>query len=92
MELANLSNSEELERQIRLSKLLAVGFVLSILGIGGLGSLAALIIGLQARKKIAEAPTPLAGRRMAWWCIVVGGLGTVIFPALIFLFIVSNAR
>jgi hypothetical protein len=67
----------DLERQVRLSKMLAMGFALSLVGVGGLGSLAALLIGLKALTVINRSPVELVGKWMAWWCIIIGSLGAI---------------
>jgi hypothetical protein len=67
----------DLERQVRLSKMLAMGFSLSLVGAGGLGSLAALLIGLKALTAINRSPVELVGKWMAWWCIIIGALGAI---------------
>ena len=64
--------------------MLADGFMFSIVWLGGLGSLIALIKGLRAMRIIQQSNGELTGAAMAWWCIIVGGLGTVILPLLIF--------
>jgi hypothetical protein len=67
----------DLERQVRLSRMLAMGFALSLVGAAGLGSLAALLIGLKALTVINRSPVELAGKWMAWWCIIIGALGAI---------------
>lgn len=74
---ANLS--PELSAQVRLSVLLGYGFAFSLLGVGGLGSLAAFIIGWRARSRIRGAQGKLVGMKLAW-CIIVGGAGAIIVP------------
>ncbi len=69
-----------LELQIRVSKMLSLGFVFTIMAIGGLGSLTALILGLKAMKIINQSHGEIVGIRLAWWCIIVGALGTIILP------------
>jgi uncharacterized BrkB/YihY/UPF0761 family membrane protein len=81
-----------LERQVKVSKMLSLGFVLSMVGVGGLGSLAALIIGLKAQRLIKQSNGEVAGMRMAWWCIIVGGLGTLTLPPLLILLITSQQK
>jgi len=68
----------DLEIQVRLSKMLAMGFALSLVGAAGLGSLAALLIGLKALTVINRSPVELDGKWMAWWCIIIGSLGAII--------------
>lgn len=77
-ELKNLS--PELLAQIKLSVLLGYGFAFSLLGIGGLAPLIAFIIGWQARRRIKQSPVKLVGAKLAWWCLVVGGVGMIILP------------
>ena len=57
--------------------MLAMGFALSLVGVGGLGSLAALVIGLKALTVIDRSPVELVGKWMAWWCIIIGALGAI---------------
>ena len=81
-----------LELQVKVSKMLALGFVLSIVGIAGLGSLAAMILGFRAKKLIKQSNGEIGGIRMAWWCIIVGGLGTVVLPGLLISVITSKLK
>ena len=69
-----------LELQIKVSKILANGFVFSLVWLGGIGSLIAFISGLRARKIINDSNGEISGLKMAWWCIIVGALGTIILP------------
>jgi hypothetical protein len=73
----------ELVAQVKLSILLGYGFALSALGVGGLGSLAAFAIGWEARRRIKRSGGRLVGLRLAWWCILTGGLGAVVLPVMI---------
>jgi hypothetical protein len=70
----------DLERQVRLSRLLAMGFALSLVVAGGLGSLAALVIGLKALTVINRSPVELVGKGMAWWRIIIGVTGAIAAP------------
>jgi len=63
--------------------MLAHGFVLSLVGIGGLSSLAAFVVGLRARRLIQKSCGQLAGIRLAWWCIIAGGAGATLLPQLL---------
>jgi hypothetical protein len=67
-----------LERQVKVSKLLGLAFVLSISPLLGIGSLLAVILGSRALRMIEASNEPLNGRLLAWWCIVAGTFGTVI--------------
>jgi hypothetical protein len=74
----------ELVAQVKLSILLGYGFAFSVLGVGGLGSLVAFAIGCVARERIKRSGGRLVGLRLAWWCILTGGLGAVALPLMIF--------
>jgi hypothetical protein len=67
----------KLEEQVRVSKMLGVGFACSILGIGGIGSLIALVIGLRAKRIIQRWNGELNGINMAvvycCWCLRYSG-------------------
>jgi hypothetical protein len=73
----------QIEKQVALSKGLGLGVALSLLPVAGIGSLAAIIIGARAKKKIKESGGQLAGGWMASWCVVVGTVGLI---ANVFLF------
>ena len=77
----------ELELQVRISKMLGIAFVLSIVTLGGIGSLAALLLGLRARRLIENSPERVSGGALLWWCIIAGALGTLILPMTIMLFV-----
>lgn len=71
--------------------MLSMGFALSLVGVGGLGSLAALLIGVKALITLTRSSANLAGKWMAWWCIIVGGIGAIgVLPYTFSLFILSN--
>ena len=54
-----------------------MGFALSLVRVGGLGSLAALLIGLKALTVINRSPVEIVGKWMAWWRIIIGALGAI---------------
>jgi hypothetical protein len=64
----------QLERQIRLSRMLSLGFVFTIWPASGLTSCVSVFISVRAMIVISESTKPIAGRVIAWWCIIVGGL------------------
>jgi len=52
-----------------------------------------LIIGLRARKLIKQSNAEISGMKMAWWCIAVGTLGTlIILPAVMWLTIKAGKQ
>lgn len=71
-------NPAELQQQIEVSKMLGRGFAFSLIWLGGIGSLAAVVIGLRARSIILKSNNEISGLRMAWWCIIVGVIGTLL--------------
>lgn len=78
----------QLEAQVRLSKLLGLGFACSLVWAAGVGSLIALCIGIRARRIIKQSGGELAGIRLAWWCIIAGAFGIVtITPYVVWLVI-----
>jgi len=83
---------DDLEQQVRVSKILGMAFVLSITGIFGLGSLVALILGCKALRIIQGADRRISGRLVAWWCILAGALGTLILPPLTIATILKQLR
>ena len=83
---------DDLEQQVRVSKMLGMAFVLSITGIFGLGSLIALILGCNALRIIQGADQRISGRLVAWWCILAGALGTLILPPLTIATILKQLR
>jgi hypothetical protein len=62
----------KLALQVRVSKMLGLGFAFSLVPAGGVGSLIAVFIGIRARGVIKRAGGGVVGMRMAWWCIIVG--------------------
>ena len=83
---------DELERQVKVSKMLGMAFVLSITGIFGIGSLIALILAWKALLIIQGAQGRISGRFVAWWCILAGALGTLILPPLIIVTILKQLK
>ncbi len=76
--------SPALVAQVKLSVMLGYGLALSLVGVGGLGSLAAFVIGLRALREINRSREGLSGLRLAWWCILAGGLGAAVIPLMLY--------
>jgi len=72
-----------LDRQIRISKLLSYGFVFTLLPSL---SIVSVFIGLKAMRMIKRSDVHLSGIVLAWWCIVVGVINTIIVT----IFFVNN--
>jgi hypothetical protein len=67
-----------LELQVKTSRMLSLGFTLSIVWLLGVGSLIAVILGLKGRRIVKQSDGKIRGLKMAWWCIIVGSLETLI--------------
>ena len=65
--------------QEKVRRLLKWGVVFSILWLGGIGSLVAIICRAKARRLIKESGGQICGAGSAWWCLIVGSLGLVIW-------------
>jgi len=65
--------------QKKVRQLLKWGVVFSILWLGGIGSLIAIVCGAKARRFIKESGGQIRGAGGAWWCLIVGSLGLVIW-------------
>jgi integral membrane sensor domain MASE1 len=83
---------EDLEQQVKVSRMLGLAFALSITGIGGIGSLVALIIGWRALRVIQTANGRISGRLMAWWCILAGAIGFLIITPLVIADILRSVK
>jgi hypothetical protein len=71
---------EALNLQVKVSKLLGVGFVFSLWWIAGIGSLMAFVLGFYARRLIIRSNGRIVGIGMAWWCIILGSIGMIAGP------------
>jgi hypothetical protein len=64
--------------QIRVSRTLSIGFVLTVWPLSWATSGVAIIIGVWAMSIIKQSQDPLAGKILAWWCIIVGSLESLV--------------
>jgi hypothetical protein len=70
--------------QDRVDRLLRWGVLFSIVWLMGIGSAIAIINGLRARSLIQRANGSLVGTGRAWCCLIVGGIGFLLWiPILI---------
>ena len=74
----------DLDLQLKVSKILSRGFVFSLVWMGGVGSLIAFVSGLHAIHLIKKSSGSVGGIKMAWWCIIVGLVGMIAGPILIY--------
>jgi len=54
--------------------MLSLGFVFTIWPAAWMTSCISVFIGVRAMIVISESTEPMAGRVLAWWCIIVGSL------------------
>lgn len=74
--------------QDELNAYLRRGIIFSIIWVAGIYSIKALRIGLDALKIIKESNNRLKGKKRAYWCIIVGAFGVLVWlPLWLFLFI-----
>ncbi len=76
--------------QGQIDKMLKWGIIFSVIWLGGLGSLAAFIIGVKARNRIKASSGTLTGSGRALWCLVVGALGLALWVPMIFIGIINQ--
>ncbi len=68
--------------QRQVSGWLTSGIIYSVVWLAGIGSLIAVVKGIRARKAILSSNGALVGSIRAWWCILVGGAGVLIWAAI----------
>ncbi len=70
--------------QGRVDSLLKRGIIFSFLWLAGIGSLCSFILAMKARDIIKQTNGVVIGMGKVWWCLIVGGIGMLIwFPILI---------
>ena len=77
--------------QEKVRRLLKWGVIFSILWLGGIGSLVAIVCGAKARRLIKESGGQIRGTGGAWWCLIVGSLGLVIWLPILAVSVFNHA-
>ncbi len=67
----------------KLSKHLRIGIIFSLIWLGGIGSLVGLINGIKAYKIVEQTHGQFGGKVGAWFCILLGTGGIVIWGVII---------
>lgn len=84
LELEDLTHEQK-----SINSLLKWGIVFSIVWLAGLGSLIAFRNGLKVKGKI-KRNQELIGKGRAWWCIIVGGLGFLLWAPIVVIGVINN--
>ena len=72
-----------IDGQSRIDSTLRWGIVFSILWLMGIGSAIAVINGLRARGAILRSRGALTGMGRVWWCLIVGGIGLLVWAPIL---------
>jgi hypothetical protein len=80
----------KLDEQRRIDAMLRWGIVFSFFWFGGIGSIFALGAGWKAQRMIEESGNLLRGGIRARWCIVLGGIGSVLGLAIVSIGLFNN--
>ncbi|HEX4208811.1 MAG TPA: hypothetical protein VHY56_00345 [Candidatus Binataceae bacterium] len=78
--------------QRRIDVMLRWGIVFSFFWFGGIGSIYALGAGWKARQLIRESGNSLRGGLRAQWCMILGGIGSVLCLAIISIGLFNNLK
>lgn len=75
--------------QESINSLLKWGISFSILWLAGIGSAISIRNGFKAIGKIKKNKE-LIGKDRAWWCIIVGGLGVILWVPIVLIGLINN--
>jgi len=81
---------DRVEAQRQIDAVLRRGIIFSIVWLAGIGSVIAIFCGLRAKKLIAQLGTEASGTGRVWWCLIVGGVGLLVWGPIIVVGIVNN--
>ena len=81
-------DTPQVQRQV--DTLLRRGFVFSIVWLGGIGSLVAILSGVKAKRLIVESGGEVTGLSRVGWCLIVGGLGLLLWGPIILISVINN--
>ena len=76
--------------QAHVDGLLRRGMIFSILWLMGIGSAIAVISGIKAKRLIHESGGTVVGMKQVWWCLIVGGIGLLIWVPVVIVGIANN--
>ena len=76
--------------QEQVDRKLSWGIVFSICWIAGIGSILAVMSGLKANRAINSSNGTLVGKGKAWWCIIVGAIGLILWVPILIIGVVNQ--
>jgi hypothetical protein len=85
-----MADIDRAQAQREIDAILRRGIVFSIVWLAGIGSLIAILAGLKARKLMAQLGAEASGTGRVWWCLIIGGLGLLIWGPIIIIGVVNN--
>jgi len=85
-----MADIDRAQAQREIDAILRRGIVFSIVWLAGIGSLIAILAGLKARKLMAQLGAEASGTGRVWWCLIIGGLGLLIWGPIVIIGIVNN--
>jgi len=85
-----MADIDRAQAQREIDAILRRGIVFSIVWLAGIGSLISILSGLKARKLIAQLGDEAFGTGRVWWCLIIGGLGLLIWGPIIIIGVVNN--
>ena len=85
-----MARVEDVQAQRQIDAVLRRGMIFSIVWLAGIGSLIAILSALRAKKLIAQSGGKASGMGRVWWCLIVGGLGLLLWGPIIIMGIVNN--
>ncbi|MCG3120978.1 MAG: hypothetical protein ALAOOOJD_03902 [bacterium] len=83
-----MENTPGLQR--RVDSLLKWGIVFSILWLAGIGSLCSFVLAMKARNMIKQSNGAVIGMGKVRWCLIVGGIGMLIWFPIVVIGIINN--
>ena len=76
--------------QRRVDTLLRRGILFSIIWAAGVGSIIAIVSAVKAKKLIEHSAGEASGMRRVWFCLILGGLGVLLWGSIIAMSILRN--
>jgi len=70
--------------------LVKFGVIFSLFWLAGIGSAIAVLFGFKARRLIRASGGQLLGNGGAWWCLIIGGFGLLLWLPIIVIGVFNN--